>query len=243
MTKAQWKCKNWYKQKTGLITSSIAHRTLTMQTSINKRLERDPSKLVETMVHPRSPPNFCLPDNPQTPKQWGLKHEISARQSYLKVECKRHHKLTLISMGLLLSESKPFIGVSVDNIRMCSCAADCPNVVVEYKCPMKHRDISPNKAFLTPEIGGKKVGNTFLLKPTCRYYTQVQLQMFVTGLRSCDFVVWTKHSILSANVPYDTMFVESIMKKLQQFWISYVFPALVKKLSINVKLKGELLNV
>jgi hypothetical protein len=214
-----------------------------MQTSIDKGLERDPSKLVETMVYPRCPSNFFVPDNPQTPRKWGLKHESSARQSYLKVERKRHHKLTLVSKGLLLSKSKPFLGVSVDNIRMCSCATNCPNVVVEYKCPMKHRDISPNEAFLTSEIGGKKVGNKFLLKPTCHYYTQVQLQMFVTGLGSCDFVVWTKHGILSVNVPYNAVFIERNMKKLQRFWISYVFPLLVKKLSINVELKGNLLNV
>ena len=192
------------------------------------------------MVYPRCPSNFFVPDNPQTPRKWGLKHESSARQSYLKVERKRHHKLTLVSKRLLLSKSKPFLGVSVDNIRMCSCATNCPNVVVEYKCPMKHRDISPNEAFLTSE---KKVGNKFLLKPTCHYYTQVQLQMFVTGLGSCDFVVWTKHGILSVNVPYNAVFIERNMKKLQRFWISYVFPLLVKKLSINVELKGNLLNV
>lgn len=62
------------------------------------------------MVYPRCPSNFFVPDNPQTPRKWGLKHESSARQSYLKVERKRHHKLTLVSKGLLLSKSKPFLG-------------------------------------------------------------------------------------------------------------------------------------
>ena len=124
------------------VTSNTGHRTLTMQTSIDKDkgLERDPSKLVEDMVYPRYLSNFFVPDNPQTPRQWGLKHESSAHQSYLKVERKRHHKLTLVSKGLVFSKSKPFLGVSVDNIRMCSCATNCPNIVVEYKCPMKHRD-------------------------------------------------------------------------------------------------------
>ena len=86
---------------------------------------------------------------------------------------------------------------------------------------MKHRNISPNEAFLTPEVGGKKVGNKFFLKPTCPYYTQVQIQMFVTMLKSCDFVVWTKHAIMSVQVQYDAVFMDKIIDKLQRFWMNY----------------------
>jgi hypothetical protein len=51
----QWKCKNWYKQKTGLITSSIAHRTLTMQTSIDKGLEKGSIKTCGNYGIPEMP--------------------------------------------------------------------------------------------------------------------------------------------------------------------------------------------
>ena len=230
----------WYKHKTGFITSSTAHRTLTMQKSIDKGLERNLSKLVETLACPKYPSNFGVPDNPQNPRHWGLKHESSARQSYLRVERKRHHKLRLVSKGLLLSEKSPIIAASVDNIRLCSCATNCRSIVVEYKCPMKHQDITPKEAFLSSEIGGTKVGKKFLLKHTCHYYTQVQLQMYVTKLWSCDFVVWTKLGIFSVNVPYDAFFIETCVKKLQCFWITYVFPFLLKKLSINVEIEGKL---
>ena len=138
---------------------------------------------MKSLTSIKCPFKFSVPDDPQTPRQWGLRHESSARQSYLKVECKKHHKLTIVSKGFLISKSHPFIGPSVDNIRLCSCATNFPHIVVEYKCPMEHREIPPKLTFLTPEIGGKKVGNKFLLKPTCSYYTQVQLQMFVAGLQ------------------------------------------------------------
>ena len=242
-TVEQWKCKEWHKHKTGLITSSIAHRILTMQNSIDKGLIRDPSNLVNTLVYQKYPSNTTVPDDPKTPRHWGLKHESSARQSYSKVECKRHHKLTLVSKGLLQSKSKPFIAASVDNIRLCSCATNCPNIVVEFKCPMKHRNISPNEAFLTPEVGGKKAGNKFFLKPTCPYYTQVQIQMFVTRLKSCDFVVWTEHGIMSVQVQYDAVFMDKTIDKLQRFWMNYVLPFMVKKLSISLEIKGNFLHV
>jgi hypothetical protein len=71
------------------------------------------------------------------------------------------------------------IGASVDNIRTCSCNEDCENVVVEYKCPWKHRNITAKEAFVTPEIDGKVEDNIFSLRTTASYYFQVQLQMFV----------------------------------------------------------------
>ena len=49
------------------------------------------------------------------------------------------------------------IGASVDNIRTCKCNVDCQDIVVEYKCPWKHRDQPPKEAFLTPEIGGTSI--------------------------------------------------------------------------------------
>ena len=72
---------------------------------------------------------------------------------------------------------KALPGASVDNIQKCQCSDGCPDSVIEYKCPSKHRDLHPREAFLSPEIGGIKDGNKFALKPTAQYYFQVQLQM------------------------------------------------------------------
>ena len=94
---------------------------------------------------------------------------------------------------------KPYVAASLDNIRSCSFGDDCPDVVVEYKCPWKHQNLTPKKAFVTPEICGEKVKDKFLLKTSSRYYCQIQLQMFVAELDACDFVVWTKEGILSVS--------------------------------------------
>jgi hypothetical protein len=63
-----------------------------------------------------------------------------ARDSYYRVESKKHYKLSLLSKGLQICKDKPTIGASVDNIRTCKCNVDCQDIVVEYKCPWKHRD-------------------------------------------------------------------------------------------------------
>lgn len=80
-----------------------------MQNSIDKGLKRDPSNLVESLASKKCPFKLSVPDDPRNPKQWGLRHESSAHQSYLKVECKKHHKLTLVSKRFLISKSHPFI--------------------------------------------------------------------------------------------------------------------------------------
>ena len=129
---------------------------------------------------------------PQNAREWGLLHEQSARNAYKRVASHTHQKLELIAKGYLISKSKPFLGASVDNIQKCQCSKGCPNTVKECKCPWKHRDLHPKEAFLTPETGGIRNGGGFALKSTSKYHFQVQLQMFVDGLKLCQFVVWTK---------------------------------------------------
>ena len=128
-------------------------------------------------------------------------YEESAHKAYQRVASHTPHKLKLIPKGFLISPSKLFLGASVDKyIQKCQCSDGCPVRVVEYKWPWKHRDLHPKQAFLTPEIGGIQNGNKFALKSTSNYYFQVQLQMFVSGLTLCIFVVWTNKGIFTVEV-------------------------------------------
>ena len=141
---------------------------------------------------------------------------------------------------LFISPSKPFLGASVDNIQKCKCSDGCRVRVVEYKCPWKHRDLHPKQAFLTLEIGGIQNGNKFALKYTSNYYFQVQLQMFVSGLTLCIFVVWTNKGIFTVEVPYDYSFMSSVFAKLEKFWTSQVLPFLITEVS-TTSLQGKYL--
>ena len=107
-------------------------------------------------------PAFCKPHPPQTGT--GFK-----RLFYFKV--------------------KAFLGASLDNIQKFQCSDGCSDTVTEFKCPWKHRDLDPKE---TPEIGGIQNGNELALKSTTKYFFQVQLQMFVSKLTLCNFVVWTE---------------------------------------------------
>jgi hypothetical protein len=137
----------------------------------------------------------------------------------------------LTGRGFVISKNKSFMGASVDDIRSCECADNCQNVIVEYKCPWLHRDLDPKEAFLTKEIGGCEIGNTFRLKRDAKYFYQIQMQMFVLGLKSCDLVVWTTKGIKNIEIPYESTFMETVCIKLEKFWISQVVPLMLPAVS------------
>ncbi|XP_068708975.1 uncharacterized protein [Montipora foliosa] len=232
-TTKQWQCDDWYLHKAGFITALNCKRVFTRQEALEKNSAENATKLVQAITSAQTSLHFHKQKTmePQNAREWGLFHEDSARNAYKWVASHTHHKLELIAKGFLISKSKPFLGASVDNIQKCQCSKGCPNTVVEYKCPWKHRDLHPKKAFLTPEIGGIKNGDGFALKSTSKYYFQVQLQMFVTGLELCQFVVWTKQGIFSVEVPYDATFMSNVCAKLERFWIGQVLPFLMTVLS------------
>ena len=99
-------------------------------------------------------------------------------------------------------------------------------MVVEYKCPWVHCNLDPKEAFLTKEIGGVKLGETYSLKPNSKYYYQVQMALFVTGLDKSDFVVWTNKGIYCVEVLVDKRFMQLVLLKLEKFWVTQVVPLL-----------------
>ena len=235
-TSKQWQCEEWYLHKAGFITASKCKRVFTRQETLDKNKEEDVSKLVEVIALAKTPHTHPQQQEmePQNAREWGLFHEESARKAYQRVASHIHHKLELVSKGFLISKSKPFLGASVDNIQQCQCSDGCPNKVVEYKCPWKHRDLHPKEAFLTPEIGGIKNGEEFTLKPTSQYYFQLQLQMFVSELAFNVLVVWTTKGIFNVEVPYNPSFMLNVCAKLEKFWKIQVLPFLMAEISRTV---------
>ena len=65
----QWKSKEWYKQKSGFITGSIAQQSVNMQNSLDKGLKRKVSSLVDKITNQQarsSKLTVCV--NPQIPE-------------------------------------------------------------------------------------------------------------------------------------------------------------------------------
>lgn len=243
-TMKQWQCEEWYLHKVGFISASLCHRVYTRQISLEKNPTENVTKLVNTITA-RKPsvlqPNTIETD-PRNAREWGLVHEESARKAYHSVASHIHYKLELLPAGFLISKDKPFLGASLDNIQKCQCINGCPHSVVEYKCPWKHKDLPPKEAFLTPEVGGVETKNGFSLKTMSSYYYQVQLQMSVSKLSLCNFVVWTKQGIHTVQVKFDFDFMSKVCERLENFWVHHVLPSMVLELQpqkLHVSTQGK----
>jgi hypothetical protein len=171
VTRDQWQCDDWYVHKVGFITASKCKDVCSWQTTLEKKNDVTVTALGKKIVTEQASKVRAVADNPQNLRDWGLKHEDSARNSYLRVQKHLHYKVKLVKREFFISKAKPFMGASVDNIQSCEC--ECKDVLVEYKCLWVHRDLDPKEAFLTKEIGGVKLGKKDHLKATIKYYYQV----------------------------------------------------------------------
>ena len=234
-TTKQWQCKEWYVHKAGFVTPSKCKQVFTRQATIERNMKNgkstDVKSTVSGIIQAAVKQTDPIHHEPRNSREWGLGHEECARKAYRRVESHNHSKLKLLSKGFLISDKKPFIGASLDNIRSCQCSTGCPDVVVEYKCPWKHQDKHPKDAFITPEVGGVKKGNVLALSPSSKYYFQVQLQMYVANLTECDLVIWTGQGIYTNHVKSDPAFMESVCHKLEIFWKINVLPVMLASVS------------
>ena len=76
------------------------------------------------------------------------------------------------------------------------------------------------------------------LKHKHKYYTQIQLQMFLTKCQYCDFVVYTKQSMVIVRVPIDIDFCKHLVTKCEQFIKDYVIVELVTRRLENLPISS-----
>ena len=53
------------------------------------------------------------------------------------------------------------------------------------------------------------------------------MQMYVLGLKACDFVVWTRKGIKCVKIMFDSQFMVDVIRKLERFWIGQVLPLMI----------------
>ena len=150
----------------------------------------------------------------------------------MKAERKKHVNLTVQDSGLLINPQWPFMRVSPDGILSCTC---CGKGTLEIKCPYCHR--GENLA-----VAASKDGK-FCLQPSLdgsvhhdhsrAYYHQVQIQLFVSDVKYCDFCVCTfsgnKTGIHIEHIFKDIQFWNDCVVNAQTFFRTCILPELMGK--------------
>ena len=211
LTKDQANSKMWFRFRTGRITASRVKRVC--RTSIN-----NPSKsLVKDICYPIS----RAFTSEQT--KWGCDHEKNAKAQYIQMMSKNHTNFEWHECGLMINPTYPFLGATPDGKATCDC---CDPVLVEIKCPFCQRDENITSAV---DCLKEQDGEISLDKDHAYYY-QVQCQLLVSDVKSCDFVVWTSKDFFSQRIIVDPPFCQEMTLLCSNFFKKCILPELVGKM-------------
>ena len=209
LTKLQQGSQLWFDFRSGRVSASVFYDVC--HTTISK-----PSKsLLMKICYPLK----CKFSSPQT--DWGLKKEKIAFRKYVNTAKYNHVDFIANSSGFVISVDNPRFGATPDGVIQCSC---CGKGVLEIKCPYSLKDSSCIQTDFLDQSG-----DVIRLKEGHRYYYQVQLQMFVIGVKYCDFVVWSPHDILVVRVMYNASFCLDKIDITSSFNEKCVLPELLGK--------------
>ena len=182
LTRGQAANKCWHTFRKGVITASKGHDIKTKMEKIKS--QGDLTKVnLWNIFQQISGLTFVNPNIPAL--KYGREKEIYAVNEFFNFFSKHHKHAKLSDCGLFLDVASPFIGASPDRIISCDC---CPDACLEVKCPYSIN-------FKSPRDPDAKLSyliykdNEFYLNRNHKYSTQCQMQLGVTGLKKCYFMV------------------------------------------------------
>ncbi|CAG5083074.1 Protein of unknown function [Cotesia congregata] len=161
--------------------------------------------------------------------RYGLKMETHAKDKYQELT-----NCIVKRVGVLVSKFQPWLCASLDGV-----VTDDGSIskIVEFKCPSSCEkkpiintvDNSSNIKYL------QLIDNKLQLKKTDLYYTQVQVQMYVSGMSVCDFFVYSpvEDGSFLIEVHRDEDFLKTVILKSEQFYFQHYLPALYATLTIE----------
>lgn len=108
--------------------------------------------------------------------------------------------------------------------------------LLEAKCPITCRkkpiwDSTENK-FIVGYITG--LDGFAKLKTSNCYYTQCQLQTYVTQIGVCDLYLWSPHGSFIVEVLIDHEFLAKLIPRLESFYFKSYLPGLCNEDKDNV---------
>uniref|UniRef100_A0A8C2X669 YqaJ viral recombinase domain-containing protein n=2 Tax=Cyclopterus lumpus TaxID=8103 RepID=A0A8C2X669_CYCLU len=231
LTRGQSANQDWFTWRKNRITASVAHRIAHCRFVNGKT---------------RTPPSSYLSDitgegrRVQTrAMSWGIQMEAQAVCSYQRMKSAALGRpVSVQDCGLFIDARRSWLAASPDGIVTDNRTSQWL-LCLEVKCPYKHRDrrvedaCRDDRAFCL-ELQDKDrrepgTSPSYRLKTSHSYYTQIQVQLAVTGLRLADLVVFTLKETAIVPVTFDPDLWEETVSKLEAFYEGAVLPHLRQK--------------
>lgn len=231
LTRGQSTNQDWFNWRKNRITASVAHR-IAHSRFVNGKSKTPPASYLAAITGAgRSIQTRAM--------SWGVQMEAEVVRRYQRQKSAASGRsVSVQDCGLFIDAQRPWLAASPDGIVTDSRTGQWL-LCLEVKCPYKHRDrrvedaCRDDPAFCLEiqdedglEPGGSPV---YRLKTSHSYYTQIQVQLAVTGLRSADLAVFTLKETAIVPVTFDPDLWEETVSKLEEFYRDAVLPHLREK--------------
>ncbi len=205
----------WHEMRRGRIMASIMH--LVMCAKIDRPA---PSTILTITSKLYSSSKLKAGD----PRQYGKENEKVAISEYKEfLHDSGHVAVHITEIGMNVHPDFPFIGASPDALVQCDC---CGSRLLEVKCPKSHEYDPESVIFEDKNFALTKDGDNIRMKENHKYFYQVQTQMMVFELDTCDFVVWGRNAFILCEVQKNDTICADITKKSCQFFRQCILPEL-----------------
>lgn len=101
-----------------------------------------------------------------------------------------------------------------------------------YSCKTKSIFVKNKNKYNVPYLYCEQ--NVIKLVTSHKYYTQVQMLMYATGMMECDFYVWSPCGSCLVNVHRDEIFLNHLLTKLHLFYFEFFLPGLFKNQNSSI---------
>jgi hypothetical protein len=141
----------------------------------------------------------------------------------------------MISNGYDLVEKGIFVSVEENWLSACPDGILNGDTVIEIKCPVLTTKWSTlNELFHSKkyDVFITQAGNVELnVKGTRRFYMQVQLTMFCTGLKKCKLLIWlSPNDFKFIDVKYDDTFARDNVNMFRSFYAKKMMNGIVDEI-------------
>ena len=215
-TQYQSHCSFWYQQRKARLTASFFYRICHLKPTTN------PILILADIFQYK-------PIIQTVATEWGKQRESVAADQYQSKLMSKHRNLVLQTPGLYISHSAPFLGATPDRIRSCDCCKSC---LVEIKCKYAKKNLLPHVA--ASDMLFKSESGNLQVKEETSWNYQCQGQMAITGVHSCDLVIYTLKGICTVCIKYDPQKWKIIQEKLLLFFKKHVIPELLTAGSLDM---------
>lgn len=242
LTRGQSTNQAWFDWRKNRITASVAHR-IAHSRFVNGRSKAPPLSYLAAVTGEG-------PKVQTRAMSWGIEKEAEVVRRYQKLKTAALGRaVSVLDCGLFIDGRRPWLAASPDGIVV---DGDTGRrlLCLEVKCPYKHRNRSvedacrddPAFCLQLLDEDGRRPGEppVYALKTSHCYFTQIQVQLAVTGLDRADLVVYTLRETAVVPVEFDPVLWTETASKLETFYRDAVLPHLRQKRQQDAAARPEL---